>query len=82
MNFLITVLQKGGENRLAMHVWKSEKEKCDVFLYVGHRTNKVMLMRLTEDEKGNLDILFTKFATLCKLIQNNITVERYHNCLG
>ena len=57
------------------------KEKCDVFLYVGHRTNNVMIMSLTEDERGNLDILFTKLVTLCKLIQN-ITVERYHNCLG
>ena len=57
---------------------KSEKSKCEVFLYTVGKVGRDIFntMSFTEDETDKLDILFMKFETYCKPKQN-ITVERY-----
>ena len=57
---------------------KSEKSKCDVFLYIigqaGHDIYDTMAFE--EAEKDKLNVLFTKFEAYCKPKQN-ITLEMY-----
>ena len=57
---------------------KSEKEKCDTFLYIIGQAGRDIYntMTFTEDESNKLDILFSKFEKYCKPKQN-VTVERY-----
>ena len=58
---------------------KSEKEKCNIFLYVIGQAGRDIYntMTLQENERNKIDILFRTFEEYCKLKQN-ITIERYH----
>ena len=57
---------------------KSEKEKCNTFLYVIGQAGRDIYnaMMLQENERDKIDILFRKFEENCKPKQN-ITIERY-----
>ena len=55
---------------------KSEREKCNTFLYTIGQAGRDMhnTMQLTEGETEKIDILFAKFEAYCKPKQN-VTIE-------
>ena len=57
---------------------KSEKEKCNAFLYIIGQAGRNIFNAfvLTAEEQDKINVLFAKFESYCKP-KRNVTVERY-----